>query len=93
MRDQNRDGERLAAVFLVGIALINPLLIQIFDGGADAAVFGIPILYLYLFAGWAVLIALKPPRQTGPMSRVTWRGKPWEVLWTWPPGLCCTFPR
>lgn len=58
MRDQNRDGERLGAVFLVGLVLFNPLLIRIFDGGADVAVFGVPLLYLYLFVGWAALIGL-----------------------------------
>lgn len=58
MRDQNRDGERLGAVFLLGLILFNPLLIQIFDGGANVAAFGVPLLYLYLFVGWAVLIGL-----------------------------------
>jgi len=58
MRDQNRDGERLGAIFLLGLILFNPLLIQIFDGGADVALFGVPLLYLYLFIGWAVLIGL-----------------------------------
>lgn len=58
VRDQNRDGERLGAVFLLGLVLFNPLLVQIFDGGADVAVFGVPLLYLYLFISWAVLIGL-----------------------------------
>ena len=58
MKDQNGDGERLGAVFLLGLILFSPLLVQIFDGGADVAVFGIPLLYLYLFVGWAVLIGL-----------------------------------
>jgi hypothetical protein len=46
MRDQNRDGERLGAVFLLGLVLFDPLLIQIFDGGADVAVFGVPLVFL-----------------------------------------------
>jgi polyferredoxin len=58
MRDQNRDGERLGAIFLLGLILFNPLLVQIFDGGAGVALFGVPLLYLYLFVGWAVLIGL-----------------------------------
>ena len=58
MRDQNRDGERLGAIFLLGLILFNPLLVQIFDGGADVVLFGIPLLYLYLFVSWAVLIGL-----------------------------------
>ena len=58
MRDQYRDGERLGAIFLLGLMLFNPLLVQVFDGGADVALFGIPLLYLYLFASWVVLIGL-----------------------------------
>ena len=81
MRDQNRDGARLGAVFLLGLVLFNPLLIQIFDGGADVAVFGVPLLYLYLFVGWAVLIGL--------MAVVTERtsadaGTTWETRSTHP---------
>jgi len=58
MRDQNRDGERLGAVFLLGLVLFNPLVLRIFDAGAETTVFGIPLLYLYLFVGWAVLVGL-----------------------------------
>ena len=58
MKDHNRDGEQLGAVFLLGVVLLSPLLVQIFDGGADVAVFGVPLLYLYLFVVWGVLIAL-----------------------------------
>ncbi len=58
IRDQDRDGERLGAVFLLGLILFSPLLVQIFDGGADVAVLGVPLLFLYLFVGWAVLIGL-----------------------------------
>lgn len=58
MRDHNRCGERLVALFLLGMVLFNPLVVDIFDVGAGSHLFGIPTLFLYLFVGWAVLIGL-----------------------------------
>lgn len=49
-------GERLVAVFLAGLVLFNYPLLSLFDGGK--AVFGIPLLYVYVFVVWAGLIAL-----------------------------------
>ena len=50
--------ERLAALFFLGVVLFNPPLLELFDGGADSTVFGVPLLYAYLFFAWAVVIAL-----------------------------------
>ena len=49
-------GQRLAALFLLGCLLFNYPLLQLFS--RDGAIFGIPLLYGYLFSAWAVLIAL-----------------------------------
>jgi hypothetical protein len=49
-------GERSIALFLLGIAAFSPPLVSIFD--VDAVIFGIPVLYVYLFIAWAALIAL-----------------------------------
>ncbi len=49
-------GERLVAVFLAGFVLFNYPLLSLFDRGV--AVFGIPLLYAYVFVAWAGLIAL-----------------------------------
>lgn len=57
-RDENRYGERLVALFLLGMVLFNPLVVGIFDVGAESGLFGIPSLFLYLFVSWAVLIGL-----------------------------------
>lgn len=57
-KDENRSGERLVALFLLGMVLFNPLVVRIFDGGAENSVFGIPTLFLFLFVSWAVLIGL-----------------------------------
>ena len=49
-------GERLVAVFLCGCVLFNYPLLSLFDRGV--AFFGIPVLFAYVFAAWAGLIAV-----------------------------------
>ena len=58
MPDSGQRRERLAALFFLGVVLFNPPLLELFDGGADSTVFGVPLLYAYLFFAWAVVIAL-----------------------------------
>jgi hypothetical protein len=54
--NESRSGDRLVALFLFGCLALSPPLLAIF--GARAFIAGIPVLYLYLFAVWAVVIAL-----------------------------------
>jgi len=49
-------GQRLAALFLLGALLLNYPLLDLFAN--DGRVLGIPVLYAYVFATWALLIAL-----------------------------------
>jgi hypothetical protein len=49
-------GQRLVALFLLGVMLFNYPLLQLFAG--DGMVLGIPLLYCYLFCAWALLIGL-----------------------------------
>lgn len=49
---------KMAALFLLGVALFNPPLLDIFDVGGTHTVGGIPLLYFYLFLSWMVLIGL-----------------------------------
>lgn len=49
-------GERLVALFLLGIVCFSPPLMLIFD--SEIRLFGIPLLYLYLFGVWALIIVL-----------------------------------
>jgi hypothetical protein len=49
-------GQRLVALFALGVALFNFPLLALFDRAATA--FGIPVLYVYIFCVWALLIAL-----------------------------------
>lgn len=48
--------QRLAAVFLLGWLLFNYPVLALFNKAA--AVFGIPVLYAYIFIVWLGLIAL-----------------------------------
>ncbi len=48
--------ERTVALFLFGAVAISPPFLAIF--ALDTLVFGMPLLYAYLFAVWAALIAL-----------------------------------
>lgn len=49
-------GQRLVALFLLGVLLFNYPLLQLFS--RDGLVLGIPLLYCYIFCTWAVLIGL-----------------------------------
>jgi hypothetical protein len=48
--------ERTVALFLFGAVAVSPPFLAIF--ARDAFVFGVPLLYVYLFALWTALIAL-----------------------------------
>jgi hypothetical protein len=49
-------GQRLILAFLLGVVLLNDPVLTLFDRGQQLA--GIPLVYAYLFAVWAGLIAL-----------------------------------
>lgn len=45
--------DRLVGLFIAGVVLLNPPLLNLFGG----TLFGWPVLYLYLFVVWLLLIA------------------------------------
>ncbi|MFO1412606.1 MAG: hypothetical protein U1F10_01560 [Burkholderiales bacterium] len=47
---------RLVALFALGVALFNYPLLALFD--VAASTLGIPVLYVYIFGAWGLLIAL-----------------------------------
>ena len=49
-------GQRLVALFLLGLFLLNYPLLNLFASASQ--VLGIPVLYAYVFAVWALLIGL-----------------------------------
>ena len=48
--------QRLAALFALGAVLFNYPLLALFNRAVMVA--GVPLLYLYVFLAWALLIAL-----------------------------------
>ena len=56
MKTKGARAARLACLFLLGCLLFNYPLLALFN--VRASFFGIPLLYVYLFAAWALLIAL-----------------------------------
>jgi hypothetical protein len=49
-------GDRLIALFLFGMLLLMPPMLGIFNVGY--LVLGIPLLYLYLFLAWMLVVLL-----------------------------------
>ncbi|HQY48514.1 MAG TPA: hypothetical protein PLK52_06070 [Usitatibacteraceae bacterium] len=56
MRKPSLRAYRIVSLFLLGCLLFNYPVLAIFNVGATAA--GIPVLYVYLFVAWGLLIAL-----------------------------------
>lgn len=76
MPDHNLDrklaSQRLVGVFALGWLLFNMPLLALFD--TDSTVFGIPLLYAYLFGAWALLVLLLAWLSSGKAGRGSIRG-------------------
>lgn len=56
MKRSDLTGQRLTAIFLMGVVALNYPILSLF--ALPRKIGGIPLLYVYVFAAWAVLIAL-----------------------------------
>lgn len=56
MSGDNLKGQRLAALCMFGALLFNYPFLALFN--VPATVFDVPVLYVYLFAAWGLLVAL-----------------------------------
>ena len=56
MKDFQGKGQRFVALCMFGILLFNYPILALFN--VSGAVFGVPVLYAYMFIAWAALIAL-----------------------------------
>ena len=56
MRESEAKGQRLVALFVLGCLLFNYPVLSLFN--LPAQVFGVPVLYAYIFFAWAMLVAL-----------------------------------
>jgi hypothetical protein len=53
---EDRIGTRLVVLAVLAFALFNYPLLSLFD--VDVIVLGVPLVWLYVFVSWGVLIAL-----------------------------------
>ena len=56
MSDLESRGQRFVALCMLGVLLFNYPVLALFN--ASGVVFGVPVLYAYIFGAWAGLIAL-----------------------------------
>ena len=56
MLNEKAKEQRFVAICMLGIVLFNFPVLALFNVGG--AVLGIPVLYAYIFAAWALLIVL-----------------------------------
>ena len=49
-------GQRLTALFALGVLAFNYPLLSLFEGPVQ--LFGVPLIYFYVFGAWGALIAL-----------------------------------
>jgi hypothetical protein len=56
MRDEKNKEQRFLALCMLGLVLFNFPVLTVFNVGGS--ILGIPILYAYIFAAWALVIAL-----------------------------------
>ena len=56
MTPENKKSKRLVALFLFGFVLLNYPILSLLN--LDIFIFGLPLLYIYIFGVWALLILL-----------------------------------
>ena len=56
MQEHERKGQRLIALCMLGCVLFNFPILALFN--VSGSVFGVPVLYAYIFLAWALLIGL-----------------------------------
>jgi hypothetical protein len=56
MEEFDRKGQRLIALCMLGCVLFNFPILALFN--VPGSVFGVPVLYAYIFIAWALLIGL-----------------------------------
>ena len=60
--------ERATGLFLLGVVLFNPLMMSVFDRGPEVELMGVPLLFIYVFFAWMLLILLLVLTVEAPVS-------------------------
>ena len=63
MSPRRRSREWAVVLFVVALLAFNPPILSIFS--VPDLVFGVPVLYLYIFAAWGIVIALLALNESG----------------------------
>lgn len=56
MSEFESKGQRFVALCMLGLLLFNYPILALFN--VSGVLFGVPVLYAYIFVAWAILIAL-----------------------------------
>ena len=56
MSEFERKGQRFVALCMLGLLMFNYPILALFN--VSGTLFGVPVLYAYIFVAWAALIAL-----------------------------------
>ncbi len=56
MSDFEKKGQRFVALCMLGILMFNYPILALFN--VSGTLFGVPVLYAYIFIAWAALIAV-----------------------------------
>lgn len=56
MHDDKNKEQRFLALCMLGLVLFNFPVLALFNAGGS--ILGVPVLYAYIFAAWALVIAL-----------------------------------
>lgn len=64
-------GERAIALFLFAFLAFNPPILTIFS--KDTVIFGLPLLYFYLFSAWGLVVLLLALHATGTFGALVGR--------------------
>lgn len=64
-------GERAIALFLFAFLAFNPPILTIFS--KETAIFGLPLLYFYLFSAWGIVVLLLGLQATGALRALVAR--------------------
>jgi len=54
MPEAKRQNERLIVILIIGVIALNYPLLSLFSKAK--LIFGVPVLYLYIFAAWSIFI-------------------------------------